>query len=163
MPPPESMTAWATIALVLITAYYAWQSWRVVREMRAARVAQYEPILVARIVLHSFFPHLGRYVLQNVGAGPAIAVDVQLRLEPGDVAWRVCSTALAPGEMRLISSEGQIVEIDIREHGDHRSTIWLNGQCRDVSGKRHSVNLRVPLRELSEMAVVSPRQSSDST
>jgi hypothetical protein len=158
---PESMTAWATFALVLITAYYAWQSWRVVREMRAARMAQYAPVLVARIVLHSFFDHRGRYVLQNVGPGPALAVDVQLRLEPGDVYWRVRSTALAPGESRPICSEGRIVEFDTREHGEQWSTIWLSGACLDIAGTLHRVDLRIPLRELSELAVVGPGEQSE--
>ena|SRR5690348_5092026 len=102
----DFVTAAATLVLVAVTAYYAWQARQMVGEMRAARASQYSPMLVPRIVAHTMFGHLGKYVVQNVGGGPALAIDVRLHLEPGASAWHLQTTALAPGELRPFSHEG---------------------------------------------------------
>jgi hypothetical protein len=69
-----------TGALALITAYYAWQTHRIVREMRATRAAQVLPHLVTRI---RHYPGGGGVLrILNAGLGPALNVDVVITLEP---------------------------------------------------------------------------------
>ena len=149
------VTALSTLILVGITGYYAWQTHRMVEEMTASRLGQLRPILVPRITIHPLFPHLGRYGVENVGPAVGLGIDVTLRFEPGDMRWTLQTMALAPRESRPFMTEGRIPDYDLRKHGETWNAVHLVGHCLDVSGLRHEIDIRVPLRELSEIPIAA--------
>lgn len=86
-----------TAALVLVTAYYAWQNRQMVQEMRAARAVSVLPKVVVRWTYVG--PGIGLPHITNVGVGAALDVDVELAFEPGGGfkrRWR--SAVLTPGD-----------------------------------------------------------------
>lgn len=70
------MLAALTAVLIVITAYYAWQTRRAVVEMQRARQLSVRPKLVIAIEMPD--PTIGRIAIKNVGAGAALDVDVTL-------------------------------------------------------------------------------------
>ncbi len=72
----EDVLTLLTGALVIITAYYAWQNHRMVKEMREARRLSVLPKLAISIFMHG--PTFGMPRLVNVGQGPALDVDINL-------------------------------------------------------------------------------------
>jgi hypothetical protein len=102
----------ATLALVLITAHYAWQTQRMVREMRDSRELSVLPRIT--IDLTYLGPLNAVPTLTNVGSGPALNTDLQIVFEPVDpdahppevrrLRWNV----IAPGErIRLFPPDAE--------------------------------------------------------
>lgn len=149
-----------TLALVLITAYYAWQNRRMVDEMREARIAQILPRL--RPTVHSLGAGLGRLRVVNVGPGPAIDVDLEIRMEPGN-DWVVRWTApvIGPGEHHDFwprdagQSTGAILRLDAltERYQDFR----IIGSMQDVVGRHHVIDERFEIREWWSLIVLSGR------
>src|SRR5918995_1084347 len=85
-----------TVALVGVTGYYAWETHRMVDEMRKARAAQLLPKLV--LTVKSLGGGNGLWRVQNVGPGPATDVDVQIAPAPGGPPRRWKEPVVVPGE-----------------------------------------------------------------
>jgi hypothetical protein len=75
-----SATEILTGVLVLVTAYYAWQNRRMVREMTATRKVAVLPKLALEWTMAS--PVLGFPTVKNVGPGPALDVDISVHFVP---------------------------------------------------------------------------------
>lgn len=61
----------ATIVLVVVTTWYAWQTQQMVREMRRAREAQLTPSVELRVEHERWNPAVLALVVHNTGGGPA--------------------------------------------------------------------------------------------
>jgi hypothetical protein len=81
------MTAsdWVQVALMVIlvsiTAFYAWQARRTVKEMEKARFATFRPIIALYVPLDShdaLMSHMS-FRFKNVGTSPALNVKLSLR------------------------------------------------------------------------------------
>src|SRR5467141_3361899 len=101
----QNATELLTLGLVAITAYYAWQTRRMVGEMRKAREMQVSPRLV--LTLGPRVPGAGSsgdyLYVENVGPGIALEVDIEIALEPpAPLRWRLLSSTLASGESRKV-------------------------------------------------------------
>jgi hypothetical protein len=128
----EWVLATLTAVLVLATIYYAWQTHRMVREMRAAREVQVRPkvILGIRILGPSdFYPKV-----VNAGAGPALDLRAAIALEPDGPSAEYASAFMTPGRDQgiiLASESGRMTHID-----EYRpfSTLRMTGECSDVLG-----------------------------
>jgi len=135
------VTAGATVVLVLITAYYAWQTHALTEEARRARELAMLPVLVCAMTAH---PPTGKKVdgahgdvhgefntlsLRNVGSGPALDVRVSIEtlnaerstlvlgkttLSLGSLGIEAREIDLAPATHRLYGSEDSVVHIDAR-------------------------------------------------
>jgi hypothetical protein len=99
-----------TLALVLITAHYAWQAQRMVQEMRNSRELSVLPKIT--IDLTYLGPVHTWPTIANVGAGPALNADLEVVFEPIDpevnppVVRRWRWNVMAPGErLRLFPPE----------------------------------------------------------
>jgi hypothetical protein len=101
-----------TFALVLITAHYAWQTQRMVREMRDSRELSVLPKIT--IDLTYLGPLNAVPTLTNVGSGPPLNTDLEVVFEPIDpdahppevrrLRWNV----IAPGErIRLFPPDAE--------------------------------------------------------
>ena len=97
-----------TGALVLITAYYAWQNFRMVQEMRAARAAAIQPRLVPTVA-HLPAGHANLRVI-NVGPGAALDVDIHLNLDPNSPDIHYTTSVIPTGEFHdfMIPSDGGV-------------------------------------------------------
>ena len=91
-----------TSVLVGITAFYAWQNYRMANEMRAAR----EVAVLPKLALHLGMvgPAHGFVYLSNVGPGAALDIDIGITFVPHEgsadsqVEHRWSATVMAPGE-----------------------------------------------------------------
>ena len=144
-----------TVALVAITAYYAWQTRRTVVEMRKAREMQVSPMLVLTLGPRvSGAVASGDYLyIENVGPGIALEVDVEIDLEPpAPLKWRLRASTLASGERRKVERADLVGGEEDR--GLKRETLALSykrvrliGTYRDVFGLLKHVDTARDLRE----------------
>jgi hypothetical protein len=139
-----SMTALLTIALVLVTAYYARQNHRMAEEMENARKQTVLPKVALGMV--GLTPTMVALKAQNVGQGAAFDVDIALELVPHDVQaetrtvrWR--SNLIAPGEENQFlvkGDDGDLINTD--ELSASYREIRLVGTLRDALGDTHHVS-----------------------
>jgi hypothetical protein len=79
---PSDINIIASLLLVLVTAIYAYLTWRMVSEMRRAREEETTPYLIA-----SLFPIGQKFVklqIHNAGRGPALNVEADIRFNPAN-------------------------------------------------------------------------------
>jgi hypothetical protein len=137
-----------TFVLVLVTGYYAWETHRIVEEMRRARSAQLLPKLVPTIKGLGGGGGLWRIV--NVGPGPALDVDVQMTPEPGGQPRRWLEPVVMPGETHdfipvLGEADGREYYLDAQTERFHQ--LHLTGSYLDVLGEQHQVDETFELSE----------------
>jgi hypothetical protein len=135
-----------TFALVAITAYYAWQTQNMVREMRDSRELSVLPKVT--VDLSWLGPVNPVPAIINVGQGPALNADLNVTFEPIDPDadsavtrhWRW--NVIAPGErIRLFPPErapGQLMGAD--ELVARYASIRVSGIIYDSLGKRREVD-----------------------
>lgn len=143
---------WLTLGLVLITGYYAWQTHRTVAEMRDARLAAIRPHLVPVFKYDEPGLGVGAINIENLGQGSALDIDVTLSLEPDGMRTRWQGAILRSGERRLWSptTEGGPgrARHPVRPAAfSERTHVRIVGRCRDIAGKVHTFDERVPLRD----------------
>lgn len=142
-----STEAWSSttlaLALILLTAYYAWQTRQTVNEMRLARGASILPALT----LSFYHPGAGFtfIVLSNHGPGPALDIDVTFAYGENGPRVRWMSPLLAQGQDERFLEPNNAHQMDelIEKHG----FIHLSGHCLDAIGKRHEVSRQIDLSE----------------
>jgi hypothetical protein len=141
-----------TLVLVGATLYYAKKTADMAVEMRIARHAQVLPHVVASMTYVG--PNLGWIRVTNVGVGPAIDVDVRVRLVPGD-DWdkRVVAAVLAPGEHKDLvtrpTTSGPVLRLS--ELSSRYQSIHVTGTCRDALGETQAINSLFDIREWWEV------------
>jgi hypothetical protein len=147
-----------TGALVLVTAYYAYQTRETVKELRGARAASIMPKPAMN------FDYVGGpnffAVLANTGTGPALQVDLTMSYEPGGprIGWR--SPLMSVGErVRFLGPEGIHVTTELI---DKYERVVLSGSCLDALGGTCVVNQTVVLREQWESSVAASRLLDES-
>jgi hypothetical protein len=140
------ITVALTAALVLITAYYAWQNRRMVSEMAATRALTVLPKLALR--WHAAAPMITFPEVINVGPGPALDVDVQVIFIPkpgSDVSedrrrWQTNLLATGEGHHFLTVSPSDRRVITTDKLAEMYERIELAGTARDALGRTHDVH-----------------------
>ena len=137
-------TAILTAALVLVTAVYAWQNRKMVREMKHARDATILPKLA--LEFHRLGPNVVDLAIRNVGPGAAIDIDVRTEWVP------TAEGATAPGARwrRNLLSPSEQVELfppgDLNGNLDSLperfKEVRLRGTMIDAAGTTHKVDER---------------------
>lgn len=134
-------TVLLTAALVAVTAYYAAQNRRMVREMAKTRELSVMPKLA--LEFHRLGPTAMTVAIKNVGLGAALQLDVWLRYEPApghsvkeERRWR--RNVLAPGEQKDFLPPGNLDGNSNTLTANFRS-IRLTGSMKDALGNKHSV------------------------
>lgn len=163
--PPGNGTAGATgamvmltLALVLVTLYYAWQTRQTVREMREARHAQVRPHLVPFFRYNEPGVGIGAIYIVNLGQGSALDIDATMSLEPNGIVTRWRAAILRSGRRRLWSPTTQggrkkALHPVLAAGKTPRTAVRIVGRCRDVLGTWHDFEERVPLRDDWEVMV----------
>lgn len=135
-----------TAALVLVTAYYAWQNRQMVQEMRAARAVSILPKVVVRWTYVG--PGVGFPHITNVGVGAALDVNVELSFEPGGGfkrRWRAAVLTPGDGSDFLLRAPGGFASLD--DLTTAHETMHLVGTCRDALGAEHTIDESIEIRE----------------
>lgn len=145
------MTAieWLTLALVLITLFYAWQTRQTVKEMRKARVEVVRPRIVPIVSYDAV--GTGCVSVENIGTGPALDLKLVLAFEPGTAVYRIQLPLLAVGGRRVWNpgargNENQEQPYHPDSHLPNHEYLHLTGSCRDLFGGMHQVDERVPVQ-----------------
>lgn len=137
----------AIVVLVLVTAYYAWQTKEMAKEMRSARLLSLLPKLVLDIKMIG--PTFGDVVVRNVGPGAAIDADLTLTFEGSEADGREerewLAHVIAPGQEHEFLPANGIGGMDdlVAKH----PTISLAGKIRDALGQTHTVDERIDVAE----------------
>lgn len=140
------ITPWLTLALVLITAYYAWQTHQTVKEMRAARAAAETPHLALTVENNrAGDPGAPVFGIKNLGPGPAVHVALELGNDPGDERWSF-SVPLIEAGRRLVSTPPALTNVNISKY-PQPCTLWARGEYRSVSGTVRRIDESLNLRE----------------
>lgn len=147
-----------TAVLVVVTAYYAWQTFQMVGEMRASREVAVLPKLA--IELATIGPNAVDVALMNVGPGPALDVDVSLRFEPRDgveleafdVRWK--ASVMASGDQQQFAAartddEASYMQWD--ELSAAFAAIRLTGECTDALGNVRAAEDIIDLGQLKRL------------
>jgi hypothetical protein len=130
-----------TIVLIGVTAYYATQNRRMVKEMAKTRDLSVMPKLA--LEFHRLGPTAMDVAIRNVGPGTAIGVDVRLIFEPvgggpvGERRWR--HNILVPGEQRDFLPPGGLTD-NVNTLPAAFQRIRLVGSMQDAVGTRHVVD-----------------------
>jgi hypothetical protein len=146
---------WFTLVLVLITAYNAWQTHRMVREMRDSRVAAHRPRIIP--VIEYDEAKRGFIWIENLGPGAALDIDVTLTFEPRSRPFRLRCNLLRAGDRRnwnpSSSHEGEKLRQEYHPDAQlpNDTDIRLDGSCRDTLGQVWLINERITVLGKWEM------------
>ncbi len=148
----NSPLEWLTLALVVITFYYAVQTHRTVREMRKAREAALRPHLVPVFEPAGPPRERGNIYVMNVGEGAALDIDVTLHLAPDGMRSRLQTPMIKSGERRiwnptLDGSSGNPDHPFYLDAAPGRTRLHLVGRCRDVARVWHTIDESTALRD----------------
>jgi hypothetical protein len=138
-----AFTALLTAILITVTAYYAAQNRRMVKELAATRELMVLPKLALEFL--RLGPTATDVLVRNVGPGPALDVDVRLIFEPrpeGNVGreerrWR--RNLLAPGEQKDFLPPGDLND-NLNRLPKEYQEVRLVGSMRDATGKTYVVD-----------------------
>jgi hypothetical protein len=137
-----AFTALLTLVLIAVTAYYAAQNRRMVREMEQTRELSLLPKL--SLEFHRLGPVTVTLAIRNVGPGAALDIDVHMIYEPavqGGVLvrsrWR--RNILVSGGGHDFFPPGGLDDNLNRLPATYQE-IRLVGSMRDAAGKRHEVS-----------------------
>jgi hypothetical protein len=129
-----------TLALVLVTIYYAIQNQHMVGEMAAGRRQAVLPKLA--LGFHRLGPTIVTIAIKNVGLGAALSVDVRMIYDPlpgkdgHEIRWRW--PILAPGEQMDFMPPVDLQE-SLNSIPATYQAIRLEGTCTDATGREHEV------------------------
>jgi hypothetical protein len=137
-------TDWLTAALVLITAFYAWQNWRMAREMAQARATAILPHLA--LDWHVVGPMHAMVRVASVGVGPALDVSFSVTFVPIDPTEQaqvrqLTSNVMAPGtitDLMPVFGEQQPFQT-MEQIGQVFARIELSGTMKDAAGRPHEI------------------------
>jgi hypothetical protein len=138
-----SATEVLTAVLVLVTGYYAWQNRGMVKEMQATRKVTVFPKLALEWTMPS--PTLGFPTIRNVGPGPALDVEIEVRLVPlpgheeQQEVRRWTASVIAPAEARefIPPRKGKSGAMKTEDMAATYRCIQLTGSYTDVLGEQH--------------------------
>jgi hypothetical protein len=160
IPSSQKPTVALTGTLVVVTAYYAWQSARMNQEMQRARSAQFRPKIVLSVIGQSGPVIAPRLTIENVGAGAALAIDVVFAFGPafagpGPVLMPDTASDEAPLPARwrypllkpgtgLVISNAVIAPFagstGLYHNARELKTVRLAGSCSDALGNVHDID-----------------------
>ncbi len=129
-----------TAVLVVVTGFYAWQTFEMVKEMRQARQASLMPVLGVDMMPRA--PTYCEVRLRNNGLGPAFHVDLTIRF-----VGRSAETIEGPFRADVVPPGHEHLFITPRDLGTEEfvevySHIEVSGTIQDAFGTEHKVSTR---------------------
>jgi hypothetical protein len=74
-----AVTALATVALLLVTGWYAWTTRAMLKEAKQSRLLAIEPRVVAYLRVHEVHSNMVQLCIANLSGGAAVAVSASIR------------------------------------------------------------------------------------
>jgi hypothetical protein len=140
--------SWLTLALVGVTAYYGYETYQMVTEMRKARGVAVLPKPAPTMTYLA--PDVAMPTIVNAGPGAAIDVYVEMWLDPGNGHRRQWRTPLlAPGERHefFLEKKGGSGLGRMSEVTKEYRYLRMRGTCRDPLGASHTFDDTADIRE----------------
>lgn len=150
---PDRAVAVSSGVLVLVTAWYAFQTKQMAAEMAFARAEQVRPHLTLDVDKLG----AGNVMLRvtNAGIGAALDIDVSLTAEPGNLSILYKAPLLVPGEGQsfLVRDTAGKTETDLKRlvHNRKYYRVNLTGDCHDALGRHHPVSANLDLKDYSDL------------
>jgi len=145
-----STSAFSTIVLVCVTAYYAYQTKKTVEQMEKARRQQVLPVLKASLIFPG--PAIIYLRIQNIGLGPAININATIKIEPGSHSHEWLAPILNKDEYRKfllpLSSFEEILATYER--------IIITGSFGDIFGTKHQIIENLDVKKLLNSLKTQP-------
>lgn len=145
----NDLSSYSNLILAVITAVYAFLTWRMVSEMRVARESQTDANLIASPV--DLGPISAQVRLQNAGPGPALNVSVTVSLEPPlgspSQTWR--HPALLAGQTEHFLIPGERIEA-LRDLAARHESLKIEVQWTNIFGSTKTTQSTHPLAALAE-------------
>jgi len=142
---PSDVNIIATLLLVLVTAFYAYWTWRMVGEMKRAREEETAPYLIA-----SLFPITQQSVklqIHNAGRGPALNVEADIRFNPSNGTqshhWK--HPIMLPGTREDFRIPGSV--FDIGKLAEMYTSIIVDLRWINSFRKKQEATFEINLRE----------------
>jgi len=163
---PQLLLAGATLLLVFVTAYYAYQTRRTVEMMKESTEAQFLPHLRLSLALPEG-PIL-ELVVTNVGKASAVGVEANFQIrELADSArqWTTPLLNAADSARFLIPVGKDKHEYTVDFFKAHQSTMDFQAKYSDIFGKSYSVSQSVDITafvtQLDKTPMTYPRGDLD--
>jgi hypothetical protein len=144
----------ATFLLVCVTAYYAIQTGKTVKEMKKAREAEFLPHLKLSIVFLGPVNILIKIV--NVGRGPAMNVKVKHWLEGlknAERSWNVPLLMPSQYEEFRIPTGKDSYETSAKFFKKERRKLGMEAVCTDILGNQKEFKDVVDVKEMIDSLI----------
>jgi hypothetical protein len=130
------MTFFSTIALVLITAYYAWQAKKTVDVMEKTRMSQFTPAF--KIVPKPIFcgGELGLEIT-NIGVGTAKNIKGKLKLTSNGEEADIFYPSLYSRESLVLSQPFKNMRLNVDTSKDNK--VEISVMCEDIAGNAYEI------------------------
>jgi prepilin signal peptidase PulO-like enzyme (type II secretory pathway) len=135
-----------TTVLVVINAYYAWQTRQTIREMEKARKAEFIPHV--RVELSWLGPVFLVLKATNFGKGPATNVKAEITFLPSNEKRIWEEAVLSPNESIRISLPEGIIE----KVCEKSANITVKGECKDIFGQTFKIDETIDTKDFIEQA-----------
>jgi len=135
-----------TFVLVLINAYYAWQTRKTIREMEKARKAEFIPHV--RAELSWLGPTFLVLKATNFGKGPANNVKAEITFLPSNEKRIWEEVVLSPNEsIRIFLPEGNMEKVC-----EKSAKITVKGEYKDIFGQIFKIDEAMDAKDFIEQA-----------
>lgn len=136
-----------TALLLIVTAYYAWQTKKTVEEMVNARKSQYTPSL--KIETTVFFLDVDLSVkITNIGLGTAKNIKGKLKLEPNGEEIDIIYPLLYPRDSFAIMQPFKSVQY-VANAKNYK--LKLSANCEDILGTIYEINDSFDLKDIENI------------
>ena len=146
------LTTYSNLILVIITAVYAYLTWRMVREMKVARENQSDSYLAASPV--SMGTIHAQIQLENAGPGPALDIELSISLDPPldttERNWHHPVLLVNQKEHFLIPQKRGGSLDSLQQLGERHTNLNVELKWKNIFGKQKSSSAKYNLRELAE-------------
>jgi len=139
---PPWLAVIASLVLAFLTAIYVLQTQGMLKEMAEARKAEFLPHIKPGLKYPGGF--IVHFLLQNVGKGAAINVDLTFGFHPSENSFKHwVYPLLAPDESHTFI----ITPSNFNELVQRYDFLVVRGTCEDVFGQKHKVDEKINLKE----------------
>jgi len=141
----------ATLVLVAINAYYAWQTKHAIREMEKARKAEFLPHV--RIELSWLGPVFLVLKATNYGRGPATNIKAEIVYLPSEEKRLWEESCISPNEsIRFFLPEGEMEKVH-----EKSAKITVKGEYKDIFGETFKVDEAIDAKDFIDRTKQLPQ------
>jgi hypothetical protein len=160
MTPGDWIQSGITVVLVLITAWYAWETRRIVRNMENDREAMHRPVLAFQLV--AWQAGFLKLKIQNVGNGVAVKIEgkIESDIKTGSASFPWSYTLLCANqyeEFGFPMPEGSSTNDRFKLDTIKEKVIQVKAEFayESVTGKKYVLEDSLPIQKITQDWVAS--------